>query len=147
MKLMKIQLMLTAAAALLLGGCTTAYETRGYHDTGGYYAGRDRDYYDGGGYGRSYHDDGSGNYDRDHYNRTNVPEVHTNAVVVHERSTAGSQATTGHTAVKPSTRAVRQSSSPKPQTESHGRSGNKTTASHGGGEHKDSKKQKSSPSP
>jgi hypothetical protein len=143
--------MLTAAAALLLGGCTTAYETRGYHDTGGYYAGRDRDYYDGGGYGRSYHDDGgyygSGNYDRDHYNRTNVREVHTNAVVVHERSTAGSQATTGHTAVKPSTRAVRQSSSPKPQTESHGRSGNKTTASHGGGEHKDSKKQKSSPSP
>jgi len=111
--------MLTAAAALLLGGCTTAYETRGYHDTGGYYAGRDRDYYDGGGYGRSYHDDGgyygSGNYDRDHYNRTNVPEVHTNAVVVHERSTAGSHATTGHAVAGHGTSA----------TVSHGHNGNK----------------------
>jgi hypothetical protein len=115
---MKIQLMLTAAAAVLLGGCTTAYETRSYHDTGGYYAGRDRDYYDGGYYGRSYHDDGSGNYDRDHYNQTNVREVHTNAVVVHERGATGSHATAGHAVAGHQTSA----------TVSHGRSGGNKAA-------------------
>jgi hypothetical protein len=98
MKLMKIQLMLTAAAALLLGGCTS-YEgsygsrtyDRGYHDTGGYYAGRDRDYYNGDGY----YDSG----DRGYYDRTNVREVHTNATVVHERGATGSHATASHTTV------------------------------------------------
>src|SRR6266853_5838366 len=100
MKLMKIQLMLTAAAALLLGGCTT-YETRGYSSYGtrvhsdGYDSG---DYY-----GRRYRDDG-GYYDRNYDDRARgygyrQREVHNDVTVVHEQHNA----TVGRTQVSHAT--------------------------------------------
>jgi hypothetical protein len=68
-------------AAALLGGCTSygsrTYD-RGYHDTGGYYAGRDRETYDSGGYNR-----GSEYDDRQHHQ-----QAQSATVVVNERNTA-----------------------------------------------------------
>ena len=111
---MKIQLMLTAAAALLLGGCTT-YTTPGYsndgtrvysdgYNSGDYYS---RGYRSGDGYyGGGYDEGGYGYRGREAYNGT---------VVVHERNTTVSHAQVNRAQVSHGTSA----------TVSHGHNGNK----------------------
>jgi hypothetical protein len=114
---MKIQLMLTGAAAVLLGGCTT-YTTPGYsshgtrvysdgHDSGDYYS---RDYRDGDGYY-------SGGYDRGGYDGQyhRQPEAQSDTVVVHEHNTTVSHPQVSHAQVSHGTSA----------TVSHGHNGNK----------------------
>ncbi len=111
---MKIQLMLTAVAALLLGGCTT-YTTPGYsndgtrvysdgYNSGDYYS---RGYRSGDGYyGGGYDEGGYGYRGREAYNGT---------VVVHERNTTVSHAQVNRAQVSHGTSA----------TVSHGHNGNK----------------------
>src|SRR5258708_27256786 len=114
---MKIQLMLTAAAALLLGGCTT-YTTPGYssdgtrvysdgYDSGDYYSRgyRDGDGYYSGGYDR-------GGYDGQYHRQV---EAQSDTVVVHEHNTTVNQAQVSHAQVSHGTSA----------TVSHKHNGNK----------------------
>ena len=115
---MKIQLMLTAVAALLLGGCTT-YTTPGYsndgtrvysdgYNSGDYYS---RGYRSGDGYyGGGYDEGGYGYRGREAYNGT---------VVVHERNTTVSHAQVNRAQVSHGTSA----------TVSHGHNGNKAVGS------------------
>ena len=111
---MKIQLMLTAVAVVLLGGCTTytpGYSsdgTRVYSDgynSGDYYS---RGYRSGDGYyGGGYDEGGYGYRGREAYNGT---------VVVHERNTTVSHAQVNRAQVSHGTSA----------TVSHGHNGNKS---------------------
>jgi hypothetical protein len=114
---MKIQLMLTAAAALLLGGCTT-YTTPGYssdgtrvysdgYNSGDYYSRgyRGGDGYYGGGYDR-------GGYDGQHRRQA---EAQSDTVVVHEHNTAVSHPQVNRAQVSHGSATV-----------SHGHNGNKS---------------------
>jgi hypothetical protein len=100
---MKIQLMLTAAAAVLLGGCTS-YTTHGSRT------------YDAGYYGQGHYRD-SGDYDRGGYDGQyhRQAEAQSDTVVVHEHNTTVNQAQVSHAQVSHRTSA----------TVSHGHNGNK----------------------
>src|ERR1700724_879064 len=105
---MKIQPMLTAAAAVLLGGCTS-YTTPGYTTHGSRT-------YDDGDYGQGHYRD-SGDYDRGGYDGQyhRQAEAQSDTVVVHEHNTTVNQAQVSHAQVSHRTSA----------TVSHGHNGNK----------------------
>src|SRR5260370_40754984 len=114
---MKINLRFTAAAAVMLGGCTS-YATPGYTTQGsrtyddGYYSQghyRDSGDYDRGGYDGQYHRQG---------------EAQSDTVVVHEHNTTVSHAQVSHAQVSHA-----QVSHGTSATVSHGHNGNKAAVS------------------